>query len=75
MAKTEEEILRETIRTNPARAIQMLLEKCGGDIDEAIRRLTNPPCAYAGARQCADAYAQIFGITPADFMKRWRAMR
>lgn len=61
---------------DPCVAVQHFLEKeCGGDITEAIRRLTLVPCSWKSARQMSEAFSHCLGITPAEFMKRWRAVR
>ena len=55
--------------------IEALLNKLG-DINSVIYEITRPKnCSREGARQCADAFAKDLGITEADFMKRWKAMR
>lgn len=56
--------------------VKKLLRDKNGDIDEVIRVIATPRnCHRQGARQCADCFAVCLGITPADFMKRWQAMR
>lgn len=61
---------------DPCPAARILLEKCGGDVELAVTRLTKPPCSYPEARQLADAFAECFGISSAEFVKiYWRAHR
>ena len=73
--QADEQILRLIYR-NPCPYVKKLLQLEGNNIDNVIAKIANPKnCARVGARQCADQFALCLGITPADFMKRWLAMR
>jgi hypothetical protein len=51
------------------------MERCEGDATLAIKILTKPPCSYESVRQMADAFGELMGITPAEFVRIWRKIR
>lgn len=57
---------------NPCPGVDIVVERCNDDIDCAIRALAGGSCSREMARQMADAFAGCLGLTPAEFMKRWR---
>jgi hypothetical protein len=50
------------------------MERHDNDIDAVIRELSGGSCHRDAARQMADAFANCLGLTPAQYMKRWRAV-
>ena len=69
----------ETVRVwstgDPCPGVERLLRQCGGDVDEAVAGLTKTPCSYEIARQLSEAMAHCLGLTPAEFMRRFRRRR
>jgi hypothetical protein len=61
--------------TEVKKTLRVLMERCEGDATLAIKILTKPPCSYESVRQMADAFAELMGITPAEFVKIWRKIR
>ena len=61
--------------TEVKKAVQILIDRCEGDITLAVKTLTAPPCSYESVRQMADAFAEMMNITPAEFVKIWRKAR
>ncbi len=59
---------------DPCAGIAVLLEKCAGDIDEAIVILAGKSCSRESARQMSVAFAPCLGISEAEFMRRWRVV-
>jgi hypothetical protein len=60
---------------DPCPAVRVLLRQHNGDIDKAIALICSKSCSYQTARQCADALAHCMDLTPAEFIRRWRAIR
>ncbi len=61
--------------TEVKKTLRVLMDRCDGDAIAAIKVLTAPPCSYQSVRQMADAFAELMGITPAEFVKIWRKIR
>ena len=57
---------------DPCPAILLLLEKCGGSVEAAVKVLTEPPCSYETARQRADAFAECLQISVVEFVRIYR---
>ena len=60
---------------DPCPAVEWLLEQMGGDVDGAIRRLVCPPCSWESARQMSIALSHCFGMSEAEFMRRFKKLR
>jgi len=55
-------------------AVKKLLEDSGGNVEEAIRRVTMPPCTWESARQLSVALSPYLGISEAEFMKVYKQL-
>lgn len=58
------------------RSISLLLESTGQDLDKAVAKLFRAGnTSYAQARSLSERVATGFGLTPVEFMKKYRAWR
>jgi len=55
--------------------VTTLLRKHGGNVDAALKEIFGDSCSYRSARDCSEVLAPHFGITPGEFMGKFKLWR